>query len=134
MRLTRQPTMRRTKTSMMKATYSQPCQVETRAQARHPQLIGLLGLEPPLDRAACHPDTLTPHLRLDLVSAVDLPVGVPDTLDVGHEVVITLNTSTARLGMAPPGHMKPVTRRGHLQNFADGLDPEGLAVLVDETL
>jgi hypothetical protein len=27
--LTRQPTMRRAKTSITKATYSQPCQVET---------------------------------------------------------------------------------------------------------
>jgi len=144
-RLTRQPTMRRAKTSMTKAMYSQPCQVETTAQVRNPQLIRPLGLEhplgtvqrtryqsvwrggshplapastlqtqafhQPLDRAACHPDTLTPHLQPDLVTAVDLPVGVPDTLDVGHEVVITLNTSTARLGMAPPGRMTPVTRR-----------------------
>src|SRR5690554_5793963 len=30
--------------------------------------------------------------------------------------------------------MSPVTRRGHLQNPADGLDPERVSVLVDETL
>jgi hypothetical protein len=43
--LTRQPTMRRANTSMTKATYSQPCQVETSAQVADPQLVRPLGPE-----------------------------------------------------------------------------------------
>ena len=49
----------------------------------------------PLDRAAGHGHALSVHLHPDLVSAVDLHVGVPDTLDIGNQFIVTLGACAA---------------------------------------
>ncbi len=54
----------------------------------------------PLDRAACCLDALPVHLQPDFVGAVDTWVGLPDALDVRHQRVVTLGTSTAQLWVA----------------------------------
>src|SRR5690606_21700800 len=65
---------------------------------------------------------------------IDLPVGVPHALHIVCQTVVLPSTGTAQLWVASACRMSPVTRRGHLQNPADGLDPERVSVLVDETL
>ena len=47
--LTRQPTIRRANTSMTKATYSQPCQVETSVKSEPHSWLGRSGLDHPID-------------------------------------------------------------------------------------
>ena len=84
-----------------------------------------------LDRAARHHDALAVHLQPDLVGSVDLPVGVPHALNVGLQTLVTLGACTAQLRVALPGCVAPVTRRGHLQRPADGLDPVVITVAVD---
>jgi hypothetical protein len=73
--------MRRAYRSMTKATYSQHCQAESAHE--------------PLDRAVGHGHALSVHLHPDLVSAVDLHVGVPDTLDMGNQFIVTLGACAA---------------------------------------
>ncbi len=85
-----------------------------------------------LDRAAGHTNLLPVHLPPDLVCAVDPHVGVPDTLDFRAQHVITLDSGAALRWIGKLGSMAPVTRRGNPQDLADRLDPEGVAMLIDE--
>jgi hypothetical protein len=62
----------------------------------------------PLDGAACNLDTFTVHLMPDLVGTVDLHVGLPDLLDLGHQGVIRLGTCTAQFGLALARSMAPI--------------------------
>lgn len=66
----------------------------------------------PLDRAAGHGYTLSVHLHPDLVGAVNLHVGVPDTLDMGNQFIVTLGACTAQLRLALLHRVAPVARRG----------------------
>ena len=71
------------------------------------------------------------HLFAHLVCPVDLHVGLPNPVDVRNQLLGTLTTHTEQCGIALLGSVAALARRGHLQDFADGLDPEGAAVLVD---
>jgi hypothetical protein len=70
----------------------------------------------------------------DLVSAIDLHVGVPDPLNVWDQSVIMVGSCTAQGWVAHLGCVAPVTRRGNLQNLADRLDPVRMPVAVDVCL
>ena len=85
-----------------------------------------------LDRAAGHFGALSVHLVPDLISAVDLHVGLPDSLDLRGQHLITLGSGSAQFGFALAGGMAPVARRGDLQHFANRLDPVSVTVLVDK--
>jgi hypothetical protein len=86
------------------------------------------------DGAAGHRNAFAIHLRPDLVSAIDLHVGVPDPLDVWDECVIVLGSGTPQGRIAHLGCVAPVTRRGNLQDLADRLDPVRIPVAVDVCL
>jgi hypothetical protein len=88
----------------------------------------------PLDRAARHGHTFAVELTPDFVSAVDLHVGLPHALDLRHQACIALRATRAQRRVALTGCMAPVRRRGDLQDATDRLDPELLAMLVDEGL
>ncbi len=93
------------------------------------------GAHQALDRAARNRDALAAHLQPDHVCAIDLPVGVTDALDVGHQDFITLGPLAAQLRVTLTGGMTSVARRGHLQHLAaDELDPVQKTVLVDKAL
>src|SRR5690606_3089342 len=87
-----------------------------------------------LDRAARHRNAFAVHLPPDLVGAVGMHVGVPDTLDRPHQFSITLGARTAQFRMTLPCRMAPVARRGDLQSLADRLDPVQMPMLIDESL
>lgn len=61
-----------------------------------------------------------------------LHVGLPALMDLGKQSFIHLGTRTAQLGVALPGSMAAIARPGNLQNFADGLDPVGMVMLVNK--
>src|SRR5690606_1443090 len=75
---------------------------------------------------------LTIHLLPDLISAVHLHVGLPNTLDMRHKHVIALRTRTAKGRITRLRRMTPVSRRGDLQNLADRLDPKLIAMPIDK--
>jgi len=70
----------------------------------------------------------------DLVRAIDLQVGIPNPLNVRNQFVIAFGPCTTKLWVALLRGMSPVARRGNLQNLANWLDPECVAMLVDEAL
>src|SRR5690606_21845123 len=78
------------------------------------------------------PHTLAIQLLPDFVSAVSLKVGIPNTLDLRHQRVVTMRTSAAQRGVALARSMSTVARRGDLQDLADRLDPERVALCVDK--
>jgi hypothetical protein len=59
---------------------------------------------------------------------------LPDTLDLGPQMFIAYRTSAAARRIAKLCSMAPVARRGNPQDLADRLDPEGVAMLIDEGL
>jgi hypothetical protein len=59
---------------------------------------------------------------------------LPDTLDLGPQMFIAYRTSAAARRIAKLCSMASVTRRGNPQDLADRLDPEGVAMLIDEGL
>ncbi len=85
-----------------------------------------------LDRATGHHDAFAVQLPPDLVGTMDLPVGLPDALDLGCQGLVTPHSLATLFRIAPQGNVAPVTRRGNLQLPADRLDPEGITVFVDE--
>ena len=76
----------------------------------------------PLHRAARHPYAFSIHLHPDLIGPVDLPVGVPDSLDLWSQLLIAFRAGALKLRIALTGSMQPVTRWGDLQNSTDRLD------------
>ena len=67
-------------------------------------------LHQPFDRAVGHVCAFSVHLVPDLASAVDLPVGLPDGLNLSDQPLITLGTGTAQFWIASVGSMAPVAR------------------------
>ena len=61
-----------------------------------------------LDRATGNGNSLAIHLLPDLVGPVDAHVGVPDTLDVGHQGVVTLNALTSQSRVTLLGGVAPI--------------------------
>jgi hypothetical protein len=53
-------------------------------------------LHEPLDRAAGHRYLFAIELTPDLVCTIDLKVGMPDTLDLRQQGIITLGTGAAQ--------------------------------------
>ena len=96
-------------------------------EVRYPQLVGPISLELAMDpiqwtgqrfvcnrgahhlAPACPFDAFTIHLMPDLVGAVDLHVGLPDLLDLGHQGVIRFGACTAQRGLALARSMTPVS-------------------------
>ena len=72
------------------------------------------------------------QLPQDLFCAVDLHVGVPHVLDLRRQYLVALSLGTASARFALECGMPPISRRGDLQGLADRLDPDGLAVPIDE--
>lgn len=93
-----------------------------------------LQLHQPPDRAACDHNALPVHLLPDLRHTVDLHVGPPDTLDLGLQDLIAFGTSAAFGRITKLRSMASVARRGDPQYLADRLDPEGVAMLINEGL
>jgi hypothetical protein len=85
-----------------------------------------------LDRAPGHCQALALHLPPDLVSAVDLHVGLPDPPDVGAQHLVPGHAGRLPRRIELPGGMAPVARRGDLQHLADRLDPEHRLIFIDE--
>ena len=69
-----------------------------------------------LDGAARDPGAFALHLPPDLVRAVDLKIGLPDAFDPGYQYIVALRTRTTQRGIALACGMKPVARRGDLQD------------------
>lgn len=69
----------------------------------------------PLDGAARYPNTFSFHLQPDLVGTIGLPVGMPDTLDISHELLVSLGSGAAQLRIGLVRYVPPLTRWGHLQ-------------------
>ena len=85
-----------------------------------------------LDRTSRHDRALACQLPPDLVGAVDLHVGLPDALYLRHEDIIAARSGAAFVRLAQQRRVSSIPRRGDLQYLADRLDPESVAVLVDE--
>ena len=77
----------------------------------------------PLDGTPRNHNAFAIHLSPDLVGTIDLPVRMPDALNMRHQQIITLGTFTAELGTSLSCCVTSVARRGNLQSFADRLDP-----------
>ena len=71
------------------------------------------------------------QLPPDLVSPVDLQVGVPNPLNVAHQDLIALPPRSAKRWIPPLGRLPPTPGGGDLQYLAERLDPAGLPVLID---
>jgi hypothetical protein len=61
-------------------------------------------------------------------------VGLPDALYRRHEGTVALRPGAAPVRLAQQRRVPPIARRGDLQDLADRLDPEGVTMLVDESL
>lgn len=57
---------------------------------------------------------------------------MPDALDLRDQDLVTLGTGAMKLWTALASRMQAVTRWGDLQDPADRLDPERIAVAVNE--
>ena len=87
----------------------------------------------PLDRATRTGSAFAVHLLPDLVGTVDLHVvDLPDLFDMRNQLGISLGASAAQRRIALLSNASPIPGRGDLQNPADRLDPEPIAMLVDE--
>ncbi|KVT03825.1 hypothetical protein WT24_25655 [Burkholderia sp. MSMB1078WGS] len=65
---------------------------------------------------------------------MDLHVGLPDTLDLRLQKLIAFRAGAAFRRIAKLCCMASVARRGNPQDLADRLDPEGVAMLINEGL
>ena len=76
-----------------------------------------------LDGAARDHNAFAVHLLPDLVGAVDPPIGMPDTLNVRHPLVVALRARTAQRWIACLGGVTTIARRGDPQHTADRRGP-----------
>lgn len=86
----------------------------------------------PFHRAPRHRHALPPQLPPDLVSAIDLPVGLPHAFNLRHQDLITPDPGAATLWVIPKRHLPSIARWGDLQDFADRLDPMRVTVCINE--
>jgi hypothetical protein len=54
-------------------------------------------------------------------------------LDLWSQFLIAFATGALKLRIPPTGSMQPATRKGNLQNSTDRLEPERVAVAVNES-
>jgi hypothetical protein len=78
--------------------------------------------------AAGHGDALAPQLPPDLASAVHAVVGLPDTLDLGLELLVS---PLSGRGLQVAGLVGVVGAGRQLEDPADRLDPEAIPQRVD---
>jgi hypothetical protein len=90
------------------------------------------GAHQALNSATSDSDAFAVQLLPDLVGAVDLHVGIPDTLNLRLEFGIPLRPLADEGRISLAGCMAPIRRRGELQNAADRLDPELVAMFINE--
>jgi hypothetical protein len=67
-------------------------------------------------------------------SAPQTRISLPDALDLGPQKLIAFRAGSVPRRIAKPCCITPVARRGNPQDLADRLDPEGVAMLIDEGL
>ena len=82
--------------------------------------------------AARHADAVPPQLLPDFPGAVDLLVRVIDPLNLDAELIVALRPRGPVRRMCPLVPMAMIRRRGDRQHGADRLDPEPVAMVVDE--
>ena len=70
------------------------------------------------------------QLLPDFDNAIDLPVGMPDTLDITAVLGIGLAALAAQPRAVSLLNPAPVARWGNLQQPANWLDPIGITILV----
>ena len=77
-----------------------------------------------LNGAAGHRRAFAGQLPPDLVSAVDLHIALPDSIDLGHQCFVAFGAIAPVLRGARKCRMSSIARRGDLQDLADRLNPE----------
>src|SRR3990167_5284095 len=87
-----------------------------------------------LHGAACDGDAFSTQLVPDLVGTVDPEVRLPHATNLRRQFSIAQAASAQQRRVALTGRVPPVRRRGDLQHAADRLDPEFLAMPVDERI
>src|SRR5690606_27717927 len=93
-----------------------------------------LGSHQSLDRAAGDLDALALQLPPHLARSIHLQIRLPDPLNVVRQHLVATNPRTAQGRIAAASHGTSISGRSDLQYLADRLDPEALAVRVDETV
>lgn len=93
-----------------------------------------LGSHQSLDRAAGGLDALALQLPPHLARSIHLQIRLPEPLNVVRQHLVATNPRTAQGRIAAASHGTSISGRGDLQYLADRLDPEALAVPVDETV
>ena len=90
-----------------------------------------------IKRSTVQRATTTPsraNCRHTLVGAVELHVGLPDTLNLRRQHLVAPPPGAAFVGFSQQRCMASIRRRDNLQDLAERLDPERIAMLVDEVL
>jgi hypothetical protein len=85
-----------------------------------------------LDRASRNRCSFTPQLMPDLIGAVDTHVDDPDAFNLWSQFIVSMRSRRSQARVTLPGSMASISRRGDLHHFADRLDPEGIAMQVNE--
>ena len=85
-----------------------------------------------LNGTTCYRDIFSTQLSPNLVSTIDLMVGLPDSMNLRNQSLVTPCPCAPQGWIALPGGMAPVAGRGNLQQLADRLDPKCFPVPVDE--
>ena len=85
-----------------------------------------------LNGTACRSNLFTVHLSTRFVGPINLQVLIPHLFELGHHSHIRLSPDGLQLGQSCSPGMKPVIKRGNLQRFVSGLDPEDVTVLIDK--
>ena len=86
----------------------------------------------PFDGATGHLNAFALQLAPELVSTIHLVAGLPEPLNVGNQKFIAASPSTTQRRITLSGCITPVSGWGNPQKLADWLDPEALAILLDE--
>src|SRR5690606_9504729 len=90
-------------------------------------------LHQPRDRAAGHIETLSAKLVPDLANAIDPPVLLEYTPDLGAYRLIPARTDRPPGGISPPGQVIVIGGGGNRQNAADRLDPMRIPMRIYKT-
>ena len=86
----------------------------------------------PCDRASSSAEAFPPQLTPDLAHAIDAEVLLEYAPDLDLQIGVAAKPVGQTGGIASPGEMGMISRRGDRQNLADRLDPVGLTMIVDE--
>ena len=78
----------------------------------------------------CH--TFACQLPPHLVGTIHLHIGLPDAFNLRHKCLVAMSPGAALVRLAQQRCMSSVSRRDNLQDLAERLDPEGIALLVNK--